>query len=415
MARRSRGRAASHRLGEAHPGVSRALLRRRLVGGVGARAAAKRHRFQPRTEVHLRSFIDRIRSLATVAALSALIASSGCKRDGEASAGATLAPDAPIPAEIPRETRLSIGDPTVQKQLQLSGDIDRLPFRVDWQNISGGPQTIEAFRAGVLDAGAVGDTPPIHATFTGLDVKIVTVQVRDRPIYELATAPGARIGSIDDLRGKKIAYSPGQAQGALVLRALKKAGLSQKDVTLVQLGSTEFKEALTSRQVDVAPLSGVTLLRYLNEYRAEGASSIAHGVRDNLGFLYVRAEALKDAHKAAALVDYARWRTRAQLWAYAHPEAWIEAYYVKDQGLSAREGRFLIEAAGKPQIPGDWSEAIALTQETADLLAEASGQKRFEARTIFDLRFQTIGAEVAGAAEGAGPTDRPATADRSTP
>src|SRR5262249_38808765 len=159
------------------------------------------------------------------------------------------------------------------------------------------------------------------------------------------------------LRGKKIAYSPGQAQGAVVQRALKAAGLSQQDVALVQLSSSEFKEALTSRQVDAAPLSGTILLRYLNEYRAEGASSIAHGVRDNLSFLYVRAAGLEDADKAAALRDYVKWRTRAQLWAHAHPDAWIEAYYVKDQGLTASEGRFLVEAAGKPQYPGDWTEA----------------------------------------------------------
>ncbi|WP_437307253.1 ABC transporter substrate-binding protein [Sorangium sp. So ce388] len=381
-------------------------------GPGGAWAPEGRPRFQPRTEVHLRTFIDRKRFLLVLAALVAL---PGCKREGDASAAARLAPDAPIPAEFPRETRLSIGDPTVQKQLQLSGDIDRLPFVVDWQNISGGPQTVEAFRAGVLDAGSVGDTPPIHATFTGLDVKIVAVHVRERPVYELATAPGVRLSSTRDLRGKKIAYSPGQAQGAVVQRVLRSTGLSQQDVTLVQLNSSEFKEALTSRQVDVAPLSGTILQRYLNEYRAEGASSIAHGVRDNLGFLYVRTAALESADKAAALREYVRWRTRAQLWAHAHPDAWIEAYYVKDQGLTAREGRFLIETAGKPQHPGDWTEAIALTQETVDLLAEASGQKRFEAKTIFDLRFQTIGAEAAGAAQGAASTDRPATADRSTP
>ncbi|AUX39001.1 ABC transporter [Sorangium cellulosum] len=344
-----------------------------------------------------------------------LAALPGCGRDGEANAGPRLALDAAIPADFPRETRLRIGDPTVQKQLQLLGEIDALPFTAGWQNISGGPHTVEAFRAGALDGGAVGDTPPIHATFTGLDIKIIAVQVREKPVYELATAPGVRLASIQDLRGKKIAYSPGQAQGALVLRALKKAGLSQQDVKLIQISSAEFKEALTSRQVDVAPLSGTVLLRYLNEYRDDGATSIAHGVRDNLSFFYVRTSALEDANTAAALREYVKRRTRAQLWAHANKDAWIEAYYVKDQGLTAAEGRYLIESAGKPQYPSDWTEAIALTQETVDLVAEATGQKRFDARTIFDLRFQTIGAEAARTAENSSATDRPTTAQRSTP
>jgi hypothetical protein len=134
-----------------------------------------------------------------------------------------------------------------------------LPFTVNWQNISGGPQTIEAFRAGVLDGGAVGDTPPIHAQLTGLDIKIITVQVLEKPVYQLALAPGVSVGPIEALRGKRIAYSPGQAQGALVLRVLAQAGLSRDDVQLVELISTEFKDALGSRQVDVAPLAGTSL------------------------------------------------------------------------------------------------------------------------------------------------------------
>ena len=40
--------------------------------------------------------------------------------------------------------------------------------------------------------------------------------------------PGTTVNTPADLRGKKIAYSPGQAQGALVLKVLKKAGLAKE-------------------------------------------------------------------------------------------------------------------------------------------------------------------------------------------
>ena len=46
-------------------------------------------------------------------------------------------------------------------------EIDKLPFKVEWANISGGPQTLEAFRADALDVGAVADIPPLLATWTG--------------------------------------------------------------------------------------------------------------------------------------------------------------------------------------------------------------------------------------------------------
>src|SRR4051794_21611784 len=113
----------------------------------------------------------------------------GCRRGASESPPAERTSDQTVTSS---EVKLSLGDPIVQKALQLSGLIDQLPFKVEWQNISGGPQTLEAFRAGALDGGAVGDTPPIHATFTGFDVKIVAVLVRDAQVFQFALAPGVR-------------------------------------------------------------------------------------------------------------------------------------------------------------------------------------------------------------------------------
>jgi sulfonate transport system substrate-binding protein len=314
-----------------------------------------------------------------------------CSRETQA----VLSLDAPLPEHFPSTTTLELGDPSVQRQLELTQAIGSLPFEVNWQNISGGPLTIEAFRAGVLDGGSVGDTPPIHALFTGLDIKIISVQVRKQPVYQLAIAPGVSIGSIAALRGKRLAYSPGQAQGALVLRVMAQAGLSRDDVQLVELTSTEFKDALGSRQVDAAPLAGTSLRRYLREYAREGASSIPHGVADGYSFFYVRTPTLTDPAKAAALREYARIRTRSLVWQQQHPDEWLEAYYVKDQGLTPDEGRYVIENLGESEYPRDWTEAIARTQQTVDLLAEASGQRPFEASRLFDRRFESVGADAA--------------------
>lgn len=332
---------------------------------------------------------------ARVASLALLVAGTlSCSRE-KAPASATLALSAPLPENFPRSTQLVIGDPTIKKQLELTGGLDALPFTAAWHNISGGPTTIEAFRAGALDGGSVGDTPPIHARFTGLDIRIIAVQVRSKPAMRFATAPGSGLQTLEQLRGKRIAYSPGQAQGALVLRALKKLGLKKSDVSLIELTSSEFKDALGSRQVDMAPLSGPTLKRYLNEYGKEGALALEHGVRDTLSFFYVRRAVLEDPHKAAALREYVKTRTHAQLWSFHHPEEWIAGYYVKDQGLSPEDARYLVDAIGEPQYPDDWSEAIALTQETIDLLSEASGKPRFDASELFDRRFEKVAAEAA--------------------
>jgi sulfonate transport system substrate-binding protein len=326
-----------------------------------------------------------------------LAAASACSRDTSHENTPKLPLDAPLPTEFPRTTKLKIGDPKVQKQLELSGLIKQLPCAIEWQNMTGGPQTLEAFRAGALDAGSVGDTPPIHAAFTGLPVKIIAAHFRDKPSFQLAVAPKGQVRTLADLRGKRIAYAPGQAQGALVLRVLQSAGLTPDDVTFIELTSSEFKDALGSNQVDVAPLSGPILRRYLKEHRTDGAHAIPHGARDSLSFLYVRTPVLEDPAKAAALREYVRLRTQAQLWAADHIEEWLSFYYVKDQGLSEEDARAVIDTDAALRYPGDWNEVIALTQDTIDLIARASHRQPFKAEDIFDRRYQAVGAEVARA------------------
>jgi sulfonate transport system substrate-binding protein len=332
-----------------------------------------------------------------VLAAAALATTAACSREQPRADRPRLRPEDPIPAECPRDTQLRIGDPKVQKQLELSGLMSQLPFTVQWQNITGGPLTLEAFRAKALDAGAVGDTPPIHAKFTGLDIKIVAVHFRDQPTFKLALAPGAKVDSIADFPGKRIAYAPGQAQGALLLRVLEQHAIKLDQVNLIELSGSEFKDALASNQVDIAPLSGPNLRRYLKEQQAAGAHAIPHGTQDSLSFLYVRTAVLEDPAKAAALRAYVQLRGRAQLWASNNSEAWRKFYYVGDQSLSEDDARAALEADLSPRHPRDWREAIALTQETINLVSRASGRKPFEAREIFDLRYQEPAADIASA------------------
>ncbi|GAA3675259.1 ABC transporter substrate-binding protein [Nonomuraea antimicrobica] len=325
---------------------------------------------------------------------------AACAQTGGAEAGApALAPDAPLPTSVPQGTKLIVGDPSTKVALQLSGEIDKFSFTIEWANVTGGPQTSEAFRANALDVGAVAEIPAIHATWTGLPVKIIASKFRkdplDHPTYELGIAPGVTVKTLADLRGKKIAYSPGQAQGALVLKVLAKAGLTKNDVSLVELPSTGdvYPNALASRQVDVAPIGGVNIKRYTTKWGRDGATTLRHGLRDDPSHLYVRTSTLEDPAKAAALREYVAAWARASRWAYEHPKEWIDGYYVKDQGLSAADGQYLVDVSGEPDLPADWSEAIVRHQETVDLLAKETGNPPLKAQDLYDLRFQSVGAD----------------------
>ncbi|WP_246165074.1 ABC transporter substrate-binding protein [Pigmentiphaga aceris] len=306
---------------------------------------------------------------------------------------------AAIPNDIPPGTTLAIGDPKTQRALELSGEIDKLPFKVKWANISGGPRTIEAFRANALDLGSVADIPPIHAVWTGLPVQIVAASFRkdavNHPIYKLGIAPGAKIDTLADLRGKKIAYSPGQAQGALILRVLQKAGLTQKDVKLVEMPSTGdvYANALASKLVDAAPIAEAIQPRYLANYGPDGGKLISHELRDDPWYIYARQAVLDDPAKAAAVREYVKAWGRASRWIYEHPEEWAKGYYVQQQGLSPADSQFLIKSAGEPDLPPNWTDAIARQQQTIDLLAKETGKPAFKAEDLFDRRYETFAAQ----------------------
>lgn len=349
---------------------------------------------------------------ATTTALAALttlvLLASGCAAGAEADVQGGLAPDAALPAEIPAGTTLAIGDPTTQKAFELAGDeIDSdFDFEIEWANISGGPQTIEAFNAGVLDIGAVAEIPPIHAAWTGLDVQIYASQYREDwqeyPVYELAGAPGVELDDLSDLRGKRIAFSPGQAQGSLVLKSLRSAGLTQDDVELVELPSTGdvYPTALAAGEIDVAPVGGTALLRYLDKYEADGATSLRHGLRDDPSHLYGPTDVVRDPAKAAALRQYVAAWAQARVWIYENPAIWKEKYYVEDQGLTDDDAQHLIDTAARPEVPADLSDGIERTQETIDLLAEELDRPALQATDLFDERFGPVAGEAAEQAWG---------------
>ncbi|MFB6851078.1 MULTISPECIES: ABC transporter substrate-binding protein [unclassified Streptomyces] len=346
--------------------------------------------------------------VGSMAAVAASLLLTSCANTAQSTVASENVAAKKIPARVSADTSITVGAPDFKVALELSGQMDKLPFKVKWANISGGPQCSEAFRAKALDICSAAEIPSINAHWTGLDTKLVAAKFRKdpiaNPIYELGIAPGAHIKSLADLRGKKIAYSPGQAQGALVLRILKKAHLTQQDVELVELASTGdvYPTALGNRQVDAAPIADVNIKRYLTKYGRDGGTTIRHGLRDDPGHLWALTDSVSNAQKSAAVRELIKFWARAQVWIDEHPKEWIDGYYVKDQGLSRADGEYLVKRSGHPDFPADWTGAIERQQQTVDLLAKEQKRKDFDAGILFDRRYERVAAD-ATAGEGKTP------------
>ncbi|MFD4410036.1 ABC transporter substrate-binding protein [Streptomyces sp. NPDC058466] len=339
--------------------------------------------------------VDRRLFLSSLLGVAAAAGLSGCAGASAADTRSKGAASAPLAAKVPAGTKLKIASYQGSQELQLKlAGLSELPFTVSsWVNIGAGPDVINAFRAKSLDVGNNAGIPPIQAHYQGFDAKIVAINITRKPNYLFATKPGSDIQDVQGFRGKKLAFSQGQAQGVVLLRALKKAGIKYDDVDLVPLTSNQFLTALQAGQVDIAPLANQQAPAYLKQYGPKGAHSITTDVVDLLNLLWAPTSVLADSAKAAAVAAYIpRW-AKGQVWVYEHPDAWNQEFYVKTQNLTLAQAQSITELANKPLFPPSWDEAVKWEQETADLLAEGGFVKSVKVGSLFDRRFEGIAAK----------------------
>lgn len=312
----------------------------------------------------------------------------------------------PLPDHVPPGTVLRVGDPVTQWVFQHEGWEKKLPFRIEWAQITGGPDVTEAFHAGALDVGLGASVPPIHATWTGIPVRIVAFRdfadAAHRQAWVFGISPRADIRSIADFKGKRIAFSPSQVQAVVVLQTLKAAGIKPSDVRLVELpssiGGDVYTNALASNEVDVAPLgAGIVAERYIRKFGRDGARLLKHPpFRDDAVMAYVPETVLADPGKAAALKIFVRYWGLAQAWINQHPEELARGYYGQHQGLPIADGRLIVAATtGNLNVPNDWTRARGVEQAAIDMLGPQTGRAHFDAADLFDPRFQSIAANAA--------------------
>lgn len=312
-----------------------------------------------------------------------------------------------LPTAIPPGTKLVVADQNenLQTLMAASGQQARLSSSVSYANFLGGPAILEAFRAGALDLAVVGSAPPIQAQAAGENVRIVGARITSRPEYMFAIRPKLSVTSLQDFKGKRIAYGEGTGRQPFVLAALKQAGLTRKDVTLVPLKAADFPDAVRSGQVDIAALNEPHFTRYLTRYAEDGASGLPDAAHKTLptsiSYLYASAAALANPAKSAAIREFVQHWIGANEWSSHNPQEWVKAYYVDKQRLSQADGLGIVNAEGEKTYPL-LKDLIAPQQKLVDLIHAAGDLPRhLDAAEEFDLRFdpaiseavQQLGAE----------------------
>ncbi|QLF94339.1 ABC transporter substrate-binding protein [Pseudomonas sp. ABC1] len=165
----------------------------------------------------------------------------------------------------PEEIRIAVPDLSAGSEHSGGGVVDVLRsqrifeeafaaegVKVRWLFFKGaGPVINEAFANGQVDLAYLGDFAAIIGKASGLDTRLLSATARNIQHY-LGVPSGSPIGSLQDLRGKRVAVFKGTANQLSFAQALASQGLGERDVKSVSLDFNAATAALAARQIDAA-------------------------------------------------------------------------------------------------------------------------------------------------------------------
>jgi len=240
---------------------------------------------------------------------------------------------------------LIVGDQRggVQALLQAAGELDHVPYKIEWALFPAAAPLLEALNSDAIDIGGVGAQPFAFAYASGAKIKVVyAARQIDSPVRGEGSAiivPAASpLHRLEDIKGLKLATIRGSAGQDLALRLFERHGLKPHDVTWVYLNNAEAKGALATGSIDAwstwGPYVGYALLK--DHQRAIGN---ARELPAQAGFYAANDKAI--AAKHAQITDFVHRLARARKWAAGHKDEYA-AVMAKETGLPLDVARFTV-------------------------------------------------------------------------
>jgi sulfonate transport system substrate-binding protein len=228
------------------------------------------------------------------AGLLSCVLSVSCSRSDPATAREAEAQPASTPAATVRIGYQKSGAPFLlkSKDATLKERLHAENSELEWLEFTTGPLLLEAMRAGAVDLGYVGETPPVFAQAGGVPFVYVATQPPTPRSEAILVPAGSPLETLEDLRGKRLAFNRGSNVHYFALRALESVGLRLSDVQVTFLAPADARSAFDSGKIDAwaiwdpfyaaAELAGARVLK-------DG-----EGIVDNHLFYVARSEFARD-------------------------------------------------------------------------------------------------------------------------
>ncbi|WP_375430631.1 ABC transporter substrate-binding protein [uncultured Friedmanniella sp.] len=146
-------------------------------------------------------------------------------------------------------------------------------YKIEWKVFDSGASINTAYVAKAVDVAAIGSSPVARGLSGPLNLPYKVAFILDvaGDNEALVASNASGVTKVADLRGKKIATSFSSTAHYSLLVALKQAGLTEQDVTLVDLEPQDILAAWKRGDIDAA----YTWLPNLDELRKTGKTLVA--------------------------------------------------------------------------------------------------------------------------------------------
>ncbi|KQV06885.1 aliphatic sulfonate ABC transporter substrate-binding protein [Leifsonia sp. Root112D2] len=202
----------------------------------------------------------------------------------------------------------------IKKKGWLEAALKKQDITVNWLQSAGSNKANEALRSGAVDIGSTAGSAALLARANGSEIQVIDIY--SQPEWSaIVVAPGSKITSVAQLKGKQIAATKGTDPYFFLLQSLEANGLTTKDVTIQNLQHADGWSALQNGSVQA--WSGLDPI--MANAETSGAKLIYRNVGFNTyGFLNANEAFLKAKPDVAQTVvntyEYAR------AWALKNPE-----------------------------------------------------------------------------------------------
>ncbi|OLF53492.1 ABC transporter substrate-binding protein [Pseudomonas chlororaphis] len=255
---------------------------------------------------------------------------------------------------------------TLKVLLEVSGELENVPYPIQFSEFPAAAPLGEALNAGAVDVGGLGDAPYVFALGAGAPLKVVSiVHAQGRYTTAILAPRESPLNDARDLKGKRIVTTRGSIGHFLAIKALREVGLSTGDVQFIYLLPSESRLLLDNGTADAWATWDPYTTIATTQSQAKVLVSGDHLLSNHL---YLAATRQAITEKRAQLDDFVARIDRAYRWTNAHPEAYAAAL-ARVTGLPLEVHLAVARATHIEPVAID-DRVIAGLQATADIYRE---------------------------------------------